>query len=128
MQYATNLCKVFQKICITFSSSTIWLAAFFTNRASYKYTCKPLAGISDHKIVYVTSAVDIEHQQPVSREIYLWNKADFDHINSLERNLKHTDEFLTKHNSVLSVISIYYSNQTMCNEHTYNTAVLKNYT
>ena len=44
-------------------------------------TCKPLAGISDHEIVYITSAVeDIEWQKPISRRIYLWYKADFDHI------------------------------------------------
>ena len=37
---------------------------FLTNRPSYEYVCKPLAGISDHEIVYVTSAVDIELQKP----------------------------------------------------------------
>ena len=38
------------------------LDVFFTNRPSYEYTCKPLAGISNHEIVYITSAVDIECQ------------------------------------------------------------------
>ena len=43
-------------------------------------TCKPLAGISDDEIACVSSAVDIELQKPISRKIYLWHKADFDHI------------------------------------------------
>ena len=69
---------------------------FFTNHPTYEYTCKPLAGISDHEIVYVTSTVDIEPQKPISQKIYLWHKADFDHIKSQATNL--TDEFLTKYN------------------------------
>ena len=73
------------------------LDVFFTNHPTYEYTCEPLAGISDHEIVYVTSAVDIEPQKPISRKIYLWHKADFDHIKSQATNL--TDEFLTKYNS-----------------------------
>ena len=61
----------------------------------YEYTCKPLAVISDHEIVYITSAVeDIEWQKPFSRKIYLWHKADFDHIKYLANSL--ADEFISK--------------------------------
>ena len=34
--------------------------------------CKPLAGTSDHEIVNITSAVDIEWQKPISRIIYIY--------------------------------------------------------
>ena len=40
------------------------LDVFFTNHPSYEYTCQPLAGISDHEIVYTTSSVDIKLQRP----------------------------------------------------------------
>ena len=71
------------------------LDVFFTNCLSYEYTSKPLAGISDHEIVYATSAVDIELQKPISHRIYLWHKADFGHIKPLANSL--ADEFLTKY-------------------------------
>ena len=71
------------------------LDIFLTNRPSYEYVCKPLAGISNHEIVYVTSAMDIELQKPISHRIYLWHKANFEHIKSLVNSL--VDEFLTKH-------------------------------
>ena len=70
------------------------LDVFFTNCPLYEYTCKPLPGNSDHEIVYVTSAVDIEWQKPFSRKIYLWHKADFDHIKYLANSL--ADEFVSK--------------------------------
>ena len=48
----------------------------------------------DHEIVYITSAVDIEWQKLFSRKIYLWHKADFDHIKYLANGL--ADEFISK--------------------------------
>ena len=71
-----------------------------------------LHGFSDHEIVYVTFAVDIEHQQPVSWKIYLWHKADFDHIKSLASNL--TDEFLTKHNSDTPIEMLWHDFKSIC--------------
>ena len=164
IQYATNLCNLFRELCITHSSSLIWLAGdlnlpnvdwkychpssstlpsslcnifmdfvlehgftqivdfptrehnildvFFTNRPSYEYTCKPLAGICDHEIVYITSAVDIECQKPISRRIYLWHKADFDHIKYLANSL--ADEFITKYDENTPIETIWYDFKSIC--------------
>ena len=89
------------------------LNAFFTNGPSYEYTCKPLAGISDHEIVYVTSAVGIEHQQPVSRKIFCGIKLLLIILNLWQvRNL--TDEFLTKHNSDTPVETLWHNFESIC--------------
>jgi len=99
----SSLCNIFIDFVLEFGFVQIVdfptrehniLDVFFTNRPSYEYTCK-LAKISDHEIVYVTSAVDVELQKHIPRRIYLWHKADFDHIKSQANNL--TDEFLTKY-------------------------------
>ena len=71
------------------------LDVFLTNCPLYEYVCKPLAGISNREIVYVISAADIELQKPISCRIYLWYKANFEHIKSLANSL--VDKFLTKH-------------------------------
>ena len=63
------------------------LDVFFTNHPTHEYICKPLAGLGDHEIVYITSAVGIELQRPIPRHIYLWHKADFDRIRYLANNM-----------------------------------------
>ena len=102
----SSLCNIFIDFIVEFGFVQIVnfptterniLDVFFTNCPTYEYTCEPLAGISGHEIVYVTSAVDIELQKPIFWKIYLCHKADFDHIKSQVTNL--TDEFLTKYNS-----------------------------
>ena len=74
--------------------------------------CEPLARISDHEIVYVTSAVDIELQKLISQKIYSWHKADFDHIKSKATNL--TDEFLTKYNSDTPIQTLWHDFKNIC--------------
>ena len=74
--------------------------------------CEPLAGISDHEIVYVTFAVDIELQKPISQKIYSRHKADFDHIKSQATNL--IDEFLTKYNSDTPIETLWYDSKSIC--------------
>ena len=100
----SSLCNIFIDFILEYGFTQIVdfptrehniLDVFHTNRASYEYVCKPLVGISDHEIVYVTCAVDIELQKSISCRIYLWHKANFEHIKSLANSL--VDEFLTKH-------------------------------
>ena len=52
------------------------LDIFATNRPSIVKSCKPIPGVSDHEIVYVSSEISARNQQPVKRKIWLWSNAD----------------------------------------------------
>ena len=69
------------------------LDIFLTNYPSYEYTCQPLPGISDHKIVLVKSAVDIKPIKATARKIYLWQKANFESIRNIATDA--TNNFLS---------------------------------
>ena len=52
------------------------LDIFLTNRPSLVLNCKPLAGLSDHDIVYIESTVESKKQSYGT----MWNRADNDSI------------------------------------------------
>ena len=59
------------------------LDIFFTNQPSTVESYDVIPGLSDHKIVSVTSFTSISYSKPKPRNIILWHKADFDAINTL---------------------------------------------
>ena len=111
----SSLCNIFIDFVLEFGFTQLVdfptrdqniLDVFFTNHPTHEYTCKPLAGLGDHEIVYITSAVGIELQRPIPRHIYLWHKADFDRIRYLANNI--TFEIHPKHEgSHMGVTSIW---------------------
>ena len=117
----SSLCNIFIDFILEYGFTQIVdfptrehniLDIFLTNHLSYEYVCKPLTGISDHGIVYVTSAVDIELQKPISCRIYLWHKANFEHIKSLANSL--VDEFLTKHDDDTPTETLWQAFKSIC--------------
>ena len=42
--------------------------------------CTPLPGVSDHEMILTVSDIQAKRLKPVSRKIFLWNKADIDNI------------------------------------------------
>ena len=56
------------------------LDIFTTNRPSLVIKCTPIPGISDHEAIVVVSDISAKVQQSVSRKIFLWQKANINHI------------------------------------------------
>ena len=77
------------------------LDVFITNCPSFEYTCQPLTGISDHEIICLTSAVDVDLHQVVHKKNYFWQRADFDDIRTIANNL--SEEFLNEFDSDIPI-------------------------
>ena len=58
------------------------LDIFSTKRPSLILQCKPLAGLSNHKIVFVESSLEALHQQSPKKTYKLWSRADTNRIQS----------------------------------------------
>ena len=56
------------------------LDVFITDRPSLVEFCNTIDGISDHEAILVTSYVLAPLGPPIERSIYLWSRANFDHI------------------------------------------------
>ncbi|XP_065901865.1 uncharacterized protein [Dysidea avara] len=56
------------------------LDIFVTNRPSLVESCESVGGISDHEVVLTKSMILAQLCPPARRRIYLWSKADFNHI------------------------------------------------
>jgi len=57
------------------------LDIFLTNHPSLVSDINVLPGISNHEAVCVSSAITIKKTPPIKRDVYLWNRADFESIN-----------------------------------------------
>ena len=88
------------------------LDIFLTNCPSYEYTCQPLTGISEHEIVCLTSAVDVDCHQNTSKKVYLWHKADFEDIRAIANNL--SEEFLSNYNADTPIEDLWLEFKNIC--------------
>ncbi|KAK3107772.1 hypothetical protein FSP39_021936 [Pinctada imbricata] len=52
------------------------LDLFITNRPSLINKIRPLPGVSDHEVLFIDTNVEVKHQRPPKRKIYLWNRAN----------------------------------------------------
>ena len=59
------------------------LDIFTSNHPSLVSECNTIPGISDHEAVLVLSYISAKTQQPFSRKIFQWHKANFTHIKEL---------------------------------------------
>ena len=57
------------------------LDLFFTNRPTLILDKRPLPGISDHHVIFVSSRIQSVCKRPVKRKIYLWHKANKNALN-----------------------------------------------
>ena len=53
---------------------------FATNRPSLITECKVIPGIGNHETVHVETHLNVMTTPEISRHIFLWNKADFYHL------------------------------------------------
>ena len=59
------------------------LDIFATNKPSLISHCCVVPGVSDHEALYIESLLILSVLPPFQRKVFLWNKADFSHINNL---------------------------------------------
>ena len=100
--YPVHLCAVFLDFIqdcgltqtVNFPTrSANTLDIFITNWPSLVLNCKPLAGFSDHDIVYIESTVVAKKQSPPSEQCYkFWNRTDNDTISDYITTF--TEQFL----------------------------------
>ena len=65
------------------------LDLFLTNRPSLINRCIAIPGVSDHDGVYIESSVSAKRGKPVRRKIYIWKRADLDHLKTACLNFQH---------------------------------------
>ena len=82
------------------------LDIFATNRPSLVQSCKPIPGVSDHEIVYVSSDICAKYQRPVKRKIWLWSKADQP---SLKTDMQSFSQDFTENNSIKTDVNSLWS-------------------
>ena len=70
-------------------------------------------GISDHEAILVTSYVLAPLRPPIERSIYLWSRANFDHIRQEMQSL--CDEFITTYSSSTPVDVLWNNFLVLCN-------------
>ena len=79
------------------------LDIFATNTPSLVNSCKPIPGVSDHKIVHASSDISAKYQWPVKRKIWLWSKADLPSVNT---DMQSFSQILTEKFSIKTDVNI----------------------
>ena len=68
---------------VNFSTrNTRTLDLFLTSKPSLVNKCKPLPGLSDHDIVLTDNNIGCKRNKQITRNIYLWKKANIDEMKS----------------------------------------------
>ena len=121
-QYSLNLNQIFldflqdnalsQLVNYPTRGSNI-LDVFITDRPSLVEFCNTIDGISDHEAILVTSYVLAPLRPPIERSIYLWSRANFDHIRQEMQSL--CDEFITTYSSSTPVDVLWNNFLVLCN-------------
>ena len=65
------------------------LDLFLTNRPSLINRCIAIPGVSDHDGVFIESSVSAKRGKPVRRKIYIWKRADLDHLKTACLDFQH---------------------------------------
>ena len=89
------------------------LDVFITDRPLLVESCNTIYGISDHEAILVTSHVLAPLRPPIERSIYLWSRANFDHIR--QELLSLCDEFITTYSSSTPVDVLWNNFLVLCN-------------
>ena len=88
------------------------LDVFFTNRPSLINCCYPLAGISDHEVIYIESSLAPHQQQNIKKKSFLWHKADMASIK--ETIIKFKEAFLSKFSLSTPVDTLWEEFKSVC--------------
>ena len=88
------------------------LDIFFTNRPSLVRKYHPLPGISDHKIIYSESSIEVQLTKMSKCKILVWSGADITTIKSIPLNFNTC--FLEKHSMTSPVNTLWDEFKDMC--------------
>ena len=74
--------------------------------------CKPLPGISDHEILFITSLLSIKINPPATRKIYLWSRAKNEDIQNKASEL--CNHFMELPINTLSINDLWQKFKNIC--------------
>ena len=122
--YPRDICESFLRLKIDCGfSQTInfptrenrTLELFFTNRPSLVNRCTPIPGISDHDtIAYIESNIKARYPKPVKRKIYLWKRANMDHLK--ESMLSFVKDYMEEYGIETDINILWEKFETRCTE------------
>ena len=88
------------------------LDIFCCNRPALITMCKPLPGISDHDILFITSLLSVKINPPVKRKIYLWSRAKNEDIQNKASEL--CNHFMKLPINTLSINDLWQNFKNIC--------------
>ena len=101
-------------VCRSYYPAINTLDIFATNRPSLVTTCTPIPGVSDHEAILIASDTSAKTYPSVSRKIFLWRRADFDHIK--EKIRQFSDDFLSRYTTDHPVNTLWNYFRILCNK------------
>ncbi|KAK3092025.1 hypothetical protein FSP39_024520 [Pinctada imbricata] len=91
------------------------LDLFITNRPSLINKIRPLPGVSDHEVLFIDTNVEVKHQRPPKRKIYLWNRAN---IQGLQDDFESfSTDFVNQHDITQPVDDLWNKIKSSCQHH-----------
>ena len=90
------------------------LDIFATNRPSLVTKCEIIPGISDHEAVHVETQLRVVTVHSAPRQVLLWDKADFQHINDLM--LQQASDFVSANSLDTPIEQLWSTFKSICAE------------